>query len=98
MKTKVTTKIVNGNIVFISSEPFWELISSNPGTESFRLKVQGGWIVTNWTTVIAEKKGPQTYVDINMSKPEILNRSVATSSVFVPDPEYKWELEYMDET
>lgn len=53
----------------------WEEITSLNGTQTYRAKVIGGWLVNNFTCV-REPAG----------QPEL----ICESMVFVPDPGHKW--------
>lgn len=48
------------------------------GTNTYRAKVPGGWLVSN-----------TTYTDVLNDGNE---RTISESMVFVYDPEYKWEI------
>jgi hypothetical protein len=57
----------------------WQKLAGNEGSQTWRAKVIGGWILNNFTV-------------IEMT-PDRGMRNGSESMVFVPDPDHKWSVE-----
>jgi len=64
-----------------TSNPGWERIDGDKNNSTARLKVVGGWLVRN--TMVYTSDHHQT-------------GALASSMSFVPDPDYRWDVEWVE--